>query len=149
MSEKLEVRGSSICGRGCFALVRFPARKKVALYAGELIRGSRRIEARLGEQDAIKIIRLCDDLAIDGAVGGDATAYINHSCAPNVYMRAVPGDRVAFFALRDIKPGEEITMNYRDPNHPKICRCGADECRSDRRRQKRRAPRRRSGGSKK
>jgi uncharacterized protein len=131
LSAKLEVRGSGIYGRGCFALARFPARSKIALYAGEIVRGPRRIERLLQEQaDDIKVIRLADDLAIDGALGGDATAYINHSCAPNAFMRIVPGEKVAVFALRDIEPGEEITMNYRDPHHPPVCRCGADNCRS-------------------
>jgi SET domain-containing protein len=131
VSAKVGIRKSGIYGKGCFALVRFPARKKIALYAGAIIRGPRRIEQRLWEQDGdVKVIRLADDLAIDGANGGDATAYINHSCAPNAYMRVVPGEKVAFFALRDIEPGEEITMNYRDPDHPPVCRCGADNCRS-------------------
>jgi SET domain-containing protein len=132
LSAQLKVRKSRIFGMGCFALVHFPARKKIASYAGELIRGKRRIEARLRQQEAIKIIRLDDDTAIDGAVGGDATAFINHSCAPNAFMRTVPGEQVAFFALRDILPGEEITMNYRDPDHPEVCRCGAPNCRSKR-----------------
>ncbi|HEV7904670.1 MAG TPA: SET domain-containing protein-lysine N-methyltransferase [Pyrinomonadaceae bacterium] len=134
MSEGLEVRKSKIYGRGCFALKRFPARKKIAFYAGELIRGRRRIEARLHRQNVVKIISLNEEIAIDGEVGGDATAYINHSCAPNAFMRIVPGDRVAFFALRDIQPGEEITMNYRDPDHPAVCKCGAPNCRSNKRR---------------
>jgi SET domain-containing protein len=135
MAEELEVRKSKIYGRGCFALKRFPARKKIALYAGELIKGRRRIEARFNRQtDAIKIITFNEDTAIDGAVGGNATAFINHSCAPNAFMRVVPGDRVAFFALRDIQPGEEITMNYRDPDHPEVCRCGAPNCRSNKKR---------------
>jgi SET domain-containing protein len=127
----LEIRESDIYGKGCFARERLPARKKFALYAGETVRGERRIERLLREQDGdIKVIRLGDDLAIDGKVGGDATAYINHSCAPNAFMRIVPGDKIAFFALRDIEPGEEITMNYRDPDHPPVCRCGAANCRS-------------------
>jgi uncharacterized protein len=131
VSAKLEVRDSGIYGKGCYALARFQARRKIALYAGEVVRGERRIERRLREQEGdIKVIRLDDDLAIDGAVGGDATAYINHSCAPNAFMRIVPGEKVAFFALRDIEPGEEITMNYRDPDHPPVCRCGAANCRS-------------------
>lgn len=134
-SDELEVRESGICGRGCFALARFPARKKIALYAGEIVRGRRRIEARLQRQDAIKIIQLGEDVAIDGAVGGDATAYINHSCEPNAFMRSAPGDKVLFFALRDIEAGEEITMDYRDPYHPAagVCRCGSAKCRSVRR----------------
>jgi SET domain-containing protein len=134
VSAQLKVRKSRIFGMGCFALVHFPARKKIASYSGELIRGRRRIEARLRRQEAIKIIRLDEDTAIDGAVGGDATAYINHSCDPNAFMRIVPGEKIAFFALRDISPGEEITMNYRDPDHPEVCQCGADNCRSKRRR---------------
>lgn len=129
-AKTLEVRASAIFGRGCFALIHFPARKKIALYAGELVRGRRRIETRLRAQAAIKVIRLSLDLAIDGARGGDETAFINHSCAPNAYMRTVPGDKVAFFALRAIAPGEEITMNYRDAEHPAVCRCAATNCRS-------------------
>lgn len=130
MAEELEVKKSNIYGRGCFARKHFPARKKIALYAGELVRGRRRIRERQNQQDAIKVINLNEDTAIDGAVGGNATAYINHSCAPNAFMRVVPGDRVAFFALRDIQPGEEITMDYRDPDHPVVCKCGAENCRS-------------------
>jgi uncharacterized protein len=136
-SSGLAVRESGIYGKGCFAQAHFHARKKIALYAGETVRGRRRIEARLRGQDAIKVIRLADDLAIDGAVGGDETAYINHSCAPNAFMRVVPGGRIAFFALRDIGPGEEITVNYRDPDHPEVCRCGASGCRSNPRRGRR------------
>ena len=130
--KKLEVGRSPIYGLGCFALSHFPARKKIPLYAGEVVRGSRRIEARLRGQGAIKVIRLSDDLAIDGNAGGDETAFINHSCEPNAFMRIVPGEKVAFFALRDISPGEEITIDYRDPDHPATCRCGASQCRSRR-----------------
>ena len=110
--KKLEIGPSDVFGMGCFALVPLPARKKIALYAGELIRGRRRIEARLRRQEIIKIITLSADLAIDGAVGGDEKAFINHSCAPNAFMRMVPGEQVAFFALRDIDPGQEITIDY-------------------------------------
>lgn len=134
MSSELEVRESGIYGRGCFARVGFPARRKIALYAGELLRGRRRIRERLRRQEVVKIVQLCDEVAIDAAVGGNETAFINHSCAPNAYMRVVPGDKVAFFALRDIRPGEEITIDYRDPAHPEVCRCGADACRSKKKR---------------
>jgi SET domain-containing protein len=130
MSDKLEVKKSSIYERGCFALILFTRRKKIAAYAGELLRSTRRIERRLQAQSAPKIIWLSDDLAIDGAAGGNETAYINHSCEPNAYMRSTPGNKVIFFALRDIKVGEEITIDYRDPNHPEVCRCGARNCRS-------------------
>lgn len=134
MSPQLTVKKSKIYGKGCFALAHFPARKKIADYAGEQIRGSRKIQARIRRQDAIKIIQIGDDAAIDGAVGGNETAYINHSCDPNAFMRVMPGEKVAIFARRDISPGDELTINYRDPNHPVVCKCGADNCRSKRRR---------------
>lgn len=134
MSRQLTVKKSRIYGKGCFALVAFAARKKIADYAGEIVKGKRRIQKRVRQQEAIKVITIGEDTAIDGAVGGDATAFINHSCEPNAFMRVVSDEKVAFFALRDISPGEEITMDYRDPDHPEVCRCGAAACRSNPRR---------------
>ncbi|MET0626769.1 MAG: SET domain-containing protein-lysine N-methyltransferase [Pyrinomonadaceae bacterium] len=137
MSSQLTVKKSNIYGKGCFALAHFPARKKIATYAGELVKGERKIEARLRrlarDSEAIKIIRIDENTAVDGAVGGDATAFINHSCDPNAFMRIVPGLKVVIFARRDIQPGEELTIDYRDPYHPEVCNCGAANCRSKRR----------------
>ena len=61
MTDKMEVRKSRIYERGCFALVPFTRRKKIAAYAGELLRGKRRIERRLQAQRAPKIIWISDD----------------------------------------------------------------------------------------
>ena len=136
MSGRLTVKKSNIYGQGCFALTHFPARKKIKLYEGELLKGSRKIQARIRKQaeTAVKIITLDDDTAIDGAVGGNETAYINHSCDPNAFIRIIPGLKVGIFARRDIQPGEELTIDYRDPYHPEVCRCGARLCRSNPRR---------------
>jgi uncharacterized protein len=136
MSDKLCVRKSRIYGRGCFALERFPARRKIAVFAGELVRGRQAVNGRL-RRPGSRVITIGAELAIDGAVRGNATAFINHSCAPNAFMRVVAAEKVAFFALRDIEPGEEITIDYRDPDHPRVCRCGADKCRSKREKQRR------------
>lgn len=136
MSGLLTVKTSGIYGKGCFALAHFPARKKIALYEGELLKGSRKIQSRIRKQmeTAVKVITIDDDTAIDGSVGGNATAYMNHSCDPNAFIRIVPGLKVAVFARRDIQPGEELTIDYRDPYHPEVCHCGAVNCRSNRRR---------------
>ena len=136
MSGGLTVKKSNIYGKGCFALTHFPARKKIKLYEGELIKGSRKIQARIRRQaeSAIKIITIGSDVAIDGAVGGNETAFINHSCDPNAFIRVVSAEKVAIFARRDIQPGEELTIDYRDPYHPEVCHCGAANCRSNKRR---------------
>jgi len=141
VSGGLTVKKSNIYGKGCFALTHFPARKKITLYEGELIKGSRKIQARLRKQagSAIKVITLDADTAIDGEVGGNETAFMNHSCDPNAFIRVVPGLKVAVFARRDIQPGEELTIDYRDPDHPEVCHCGAHNCRSNRRRSRARS----------
>lgn len=133
-----EIKQSEIYGLGCFTKVHIRKNKKIGAYAGEVISGKRRINARVKEQyhqhGVIKVIWLGDNVAIDGAAGGDATSYINHSCEPNAFMRGAGRSKVLFFALRDIAAGEEITIDYRDPEHPPAgqCRCGSTFCRTKR-----------------
>lgn len=131
----LKVSESSILGQGCFTTTVLGKGQKIAEYAGELVRGRRNIEERVAEQEkrgVVKIVWLSEDLAIDGAVDGNETAYLNHSCEPNAYAQCAPGHRMLFFALRHIEAGEEITVDYVDPIHPTAaeCRCGASSCRS-------------------
>jgi SET domain-containing protein len=47
--------------------------------------------------------------------------YMNHSETPN--LQSNDGD-VTYFALKDIRPGEEVTMDYRrmDPKHDNLSR---------------------------
>jgi SET domain-containing protein len=101
----------------------------VAEYAGERI-SRREIKRRLKGQTKIHICAIDSYWAVDGSVGGNGTQYINHSCTPNIYIKVVNG-RLLFFALRDIKPGEELTLDYVDSYHSdqKRCRCGASTCR--------------------
>jgi hypothetical protein len=131
----LKMGKSLICGQGCFTTTALSKRRKIAEYAGELVRGQRNIEARVIEQQqrgVIKIVWIAEDVAIDGEDRGNETAYINHSCEPNAFARRAPGNRMLFFALRDIEAGEEITIDYIDPIHPTAeeCRCGARACSS-------------------
>lgn len=78
-------------------------------------------------------IRICDideRVSIDASDGGDATAFINHSCRPNLFMRVTRGHAL-LFALRSIRPGDEMLLDYGLSHHDgaKRCRCGADGCR--------------------
>ncbi|MHC5034292.1 MAG: SET domain-containing protein-lysine N-methyltransferase, partial [Planctomycetota bacterium] len=57
--------------------------------------------------------------------------YINHSCDPNSFVRAVLGTRYVF-ARRDIAAGEEITYDYcvdGEGDTVWTCNCGSDRCR--------------------
>ena len=52
--------------------------------------------------------------------------YINHSCEPNTHVV-----RQSDVALRDIKPGEEITSDYMDLETENFkCHCGSKKCRN-------------------
>ena len=56
--------------------------------------------------------------------------YMNHSCHPNVYIDG----QVIFRALSDIKPGEELTVDYAsfmilDRMIIEKCFCGSSKCR--------------------
>jgi SET domain-containing protein len=128
-AQTLYVARSGIDGRGCFAATRFRRMRKVAELTGERISRaeSRRRIAHL------RRIRICDVdewTAIDASRGGNATAFINHSCDPNLFTRTVCG-HVLFFALRDISAGEELSIDYGPSHHDgrKACYCGAPRCR--------------------
>src|SRR5437870_2865179 len=129
LASGLSIQQSPINGKGCFATVPFKRGRKIAEYTGERIpdlEASRRARNR-------RVLRICDvdgHWSIDGSRGGNGTHYINHSCAPNTYVRTIYG-HVLFFALRDIQPGEEITIDYEHTLHPdsKLCRCRAENCR--------------------
>ena len=68
---------------------------------------------------------------LDGAVGGSGAEIINHSCDPNLVSRVMKG-HVLYISLRDIRPGEELTVSYNFSKDIERtdCSCGAKNCRS-------------------
>jgi len=71
---------------------------------------------------------------------GNCSRFVNHSCDPNMQNyqvwienldRRLP--RIAFFARRDIKPGEELVFDYKyetgAAKQRLLCYCGAANCR--------------------
>ncbi len=128
-TEGLEARQSKIDGTGCFATVPFRRRRKIAELTGERVS---RVEAarRMRSKERLHICAIDSYWGIDGSVGGNAAQFINHSCQPNSFVRIMHG-RIIFFALRDIKAGEEITLDYIESYHSneKRCDCGAAKCR--------------------
>ena len=129
LADGLAVGKSAVDGKGCFAAARFLKGRKIAEYVGEKI--SRQEAARrMRGRKRIHISAIDQYWSIDGSVGGNGTEYINHSCAPNSFTRTIHG-HLLFFALRDIEPGEEITIDYVLSYHSDQtqCRCGAPSCR--------------------
>jgi uncharacterized protein len=125
----LRLAPSKIHRWGVYAGEPIPARRKVIEYTGERI-SRMETKRRAQSADFVYLFTLDDYWTIDGAVGGSGAEYINHSCEPNLASRIVKG-HILYVSLRDIKRGEELTVDYRfDKKVDRIdCKCGAPGCR--------------------
>lgn len=124
----VHVRPSAIDGQGAFAAEPIPARRKIGEIRGESI-SVREARRRARGVERIMIVEVSEKRAIDASCSNDPLRFTNHSCRPNASLRIRQG-RVEFYAMRDLAPGEEITVNYGETHHDgKLrCRCGAPGC---------------------
>ena len=125
---KLSIRPSAIHRWGVYAEQSIPRGRKVIEYTGE--RCNRRETARRAAGKLNYMFTLNNYWALDGSVGGSGAEYINHSCDPNI--RAwVFKEHILYMSLRDIRAGEELTVDYHfEPDVEKVlCCCGAPNCR--------------------
>lgn len=124
----VEVQPSRIDGQGAFAAEAIPARRKIGEIRGEAI-SVREARRRAKGVARIMIVELSDKRAIDASNSPDPLRFTNHSCQPNAVLRIRQG-RVEFYAMRDVRAGEELTANYGETHHEgKLrCRCGAPGC---------------------
>jgi len=124
----VEVRHSDIDGQGVFAAEPIACWKKIGEIRGEAISV---VEARIRatRHERVMMVEISADRAIDFSRSTDPMRYTNHSCASNARLSIRQG-RVEFYALRDIAPGEEITVKYGETHHEGklACRCRAVGC---------------------
>lgn len=123
---------SRIDGLGAFAAEPIPARRKIGEIRGEPVSTCEAFaRARAAERSSgrIVVISVSAQRAIDASASTDVLRYANHSCDPNMVLKVQQG-RVAFYALRDIATGEELTARYGPTHHAGrlTCRCGAPRC---------------------
>jgi SET domain-containing protein len=125
----LSVRKSQLHGLGCFTTVRFLKGNCIAEYSGERI-SRKEAMRRMQGSDGSRISELEAECYIDGSVNGDQTQYINHSCDPNADAFVIGGS-LFIFALREIAPGEELTVDYLNSfeQDQSVCQCRTAPCR--------------------
>jgi SET domain-containing protein len=125
---KLRVAPSKIHRWGVFAEEFIPARRKIMEYTGEKV--SRRETKRRAAGPLNYLFTLNSYWCIDGNVGGSGAQYVNHCCDPNCYAWIVK-EHILYMSARDIRPGEELTLDYRfDKDVERVpCSCGALKCR--------------------
>lgn len=122
--KDLYISQSSIQGKGLFT--------KKAIKKGELafiLRGKRKRKINKTKKD---VFAHPDWVGFNQFWWTDPYVpfrFLNHSCNPNVGFKG----SVSFFALRNIKPGEELTFDYSiseaEPRWFLDCSCGDKKCR--------------------
>lgn len=112
----------AVTGLGLFAVDSIPAHKRIIEYVGKLI-SNEEVEKRSGKY----FFGVNTKWSIDGSARSNKARYINHSCKPNSEA-FISGHRIWVWSKRNIKAGEEITINYgkeyfEDHIKPRGCRC--------------------------
>jgi len=120
---------SPIEGTGVFAAARIPRRAKIGEVTGKII-SLRTARRRARGSCRLCLIDLSDTHAID-CTKGNVLRLLNHSCRSNAFLR-IFRDRVEVYARRDIRTGEEITVDYVESPHSggMKCGCGHPACRN-------------------
>ncbi len=129
-SQLCVIRSSEIHAAGVFATRLIRKGTRILEYDGP----------RLPKSDADLLYKEREDTYLFGIGDGDVVIdghsmamFLNHSCAPNCETEEDHEERVWIMALRDIKPGEELTYDYflydGEENDPAPCYCGASSCR--------------------
>ena len=146
MPRKIVARKSPIHGNGVFAAAPIRKGERVIEYKGRR-RTHEEVDNDVGgdvDSGHTFLFTLNDDWVIDASYEGNDARWINHSCDPNceALIEEDEGgdsrkDRVLIEAIRDIRPGEELSYNYgitlaerHTPRLKKIwaCLCGSPKC---------------------
>jgi len=134
------VRPSPVHGRGVFANRDICTSELVSEYKGARVRWQDVVQRAswYGKTPGHTFLFDVDDgIVIDGASGGNSMRWMNHGCEPNCKAYVLDG-RAFIYALRPIKRGEELTIDYglelEGPCTPDVqelyrCRCGSPNCR--------------------
>jgi len=125
----VKIAKSKIAGKGAYALQRIPARKKIGDLGGVIVTMKEALKL-IKDKKVINLVELDDDLALNASAQPNDIRFINHSCDPNTYMRVLK-NRVEFYALKNIKKGEELSCDYGETHHEGTlpCRCRSKNCR--------------------
>ena len=107
--NSLAVFESLLHGKGLFTTVDIPRDEIIMIIEGEVISGDE-CERREEEEDNVYIFDN-EPYYID-TKDTEKIKYINHFSEPNCYVEERDEDTLYLIAERDIKAGEELTIDY-------------------------------------
>lgn len=127
LSSKVEVRTSSINNKGMFAKEYIKAGEVVYIKGGHIL-----TKAELFTSSVINsYLPISDEYYLAAQTVEEEESvklFNNHSCDPNCGMHG----EITFVAIRDIQPGEELTVDYAfidNEDYSFECHCGSEKCR--------------------
>lgn len=130
--QYLMVKNTKAKGRGVFAEKGIPQGTVIGDYLGKVIPIVSYETAK--NPNELFIMSFTDEAFLYPDVTKLGVHLFNHSCMPNCWIYVYRGHTL-FFALRDIVPGEELTISYllspKDEScNPcvHVCRCESDYC---------------------
>jgi SET domain-containing protein len=135
-STLLEVRKSGVHGRGVYATKPISKGARIIEYTGKRVLWE---SVPDDSDDPHTFLFGLDNSTevIDPRTGGNEARWINHSCDPN--CQAIEEDeRVFIYALRNLRPGEELFYDYAlqvdepvtsETEQESRCHCGSSNCR--------------------
>jgi uncharacterized protein len=112
----------SIAGLGIFTTQPIKKGSFIIEYFGKIISTE-----KADQKGGLYLFDIDEKLTIDGTTRKNTARYINHSCRPNCEPELV-GKKIFIYAIKNIKPGEELTYDYGkdyfgDLIKPKGCKC--------------------------
>jgi len=117
----VSVKNSSVHGKGIFTPVDIPKNKIIMPIIGEVISGDE-CERREDEENNVYIF-WNGDTYIDTAMT-EKIKYINHNCDFNCDVIERDKNSLSLIAYRNIKAGEELTIDYGYEEIYEDCKCG-------------------------
>lgn len=128
-----EVRNSSIDNKGVFAIKFIPKKTRILQYKGDILEDGPDLDERYKKQISegkFYFFELDVKRTIDGSVIDNDAKYVNHSCNPNC-KTIIHNEEIWYVAKRDIRAGEELSVDYRYEiiNPIEKCRCNSRKCR--------------------
>ena len=127
-----EVKKTKEKGYGVFARKKVNAGMIIGDYLGKVIETAKYDLDK--DKDGLYLMYFTDEASIYPDLIKPGTHLLNHSCAPNCWIYTYRGHTL-FFALRNIDPGEELTISYLlSPNDgtctpcTHVCKCGSKFC---------------------
>ena len=131
----LAVSKSGTHGRGVYATEFIPKGTRIIEYTGQRVADKDIPDEE--DNPHTFIFGLGNGEVINPEIGGNEARWINHCCDPN--CEAIEkNDRIFIHAMRDIKPGEELSYDYaleidepvtRKSKKLYECFCGSPDCR--------------------